>query len=110
VQATCDHIRMIEEGRMVFSGTVDEFDNYILPSTLLVTLLQAPPREELLRMPGVVRVDELGGPRYRIHFSDTRDVSEHLIETAVANGWRITDITMEKSSPDTIFAALSRKI
>ena len=33
VQATCDYIRMIEQGNMVFSGTVEEFDNYIQPNT-----------------------------------------------------------------------------
>ena len=31
VQATCDYIRMIEEGQVVFAGTVEEFDNYIVP-------------------------------------------------------------------------------
>ena len=31
VQATCDHILMIERGKLVFMGTVDEFDNYIVP-------------------------------------------------------------------------------
>ena len=35
VQATCDYIRMIEQGNMVFSGTVEEFDNYIQPNTLV---------------------------------------------------------------------------
>ena len=29
VQATCDHIRMIEQGRLVFAGTVEEFDNIL---------------------------------------------------------------------------------
>ena len=32
VQAVCDHILMIEEGKLVFMGTVDEFDNYIIPN------------------------------------------------------------------------------
>lgn len=45
VQATCDYIRMIEEGQVVFSGTVDEFDNYIVPNTLFVSLIAAPPAE-----------------------------------------------------------------
>lgn len=39
VQATCDYIRMIEEGKLVFEETVDEFDNYILPTTLFVSLV-----------------------------------------------------------------------
>ena len=41
VQAICDYIYMIEQGRLVFNGTIDEFDNYIVPNTLLVTLRAA---------------------------------------------------------------------
>ncbi len=37
VQATCDHIYMIEQGSLVFSGSVDEFDNYIEPNSLLLS-------------------------------------------------------------------------
>ena len=31
VQATCEEIKMIEQGQLVFSGTLDQFDNYIQP-------------------------------------------------------------------------------
>jgi len=109
VQATCDYIRMIEQGRVVFAGTVDEFDNYIVPSTLLVTMISMPPAEELRSIPGVVGVEELGGPKYRLKFSDGQDVKERVVETSVARGWRLTEIFAEKSSLDAIFAELSKK-
>jgi ABC-2 type transport system ATP-binding protein len=109
VQATCDYIRMIEQGRLVFEGTVDEFDNYIVPNTLLVTMISMPPAEELRSIPGVVEVEELGGPKYRLKFSDGQDVKERVVETSVARGWRLTEIFTEKSSLDTIFAELSKK-
>ncbi|MDO6435128.1 ABC transporter ATP-binding protein [Flavitalea sp. BT771] len=109
VQATCDYIRMIEQGRVVFAGTVDEFDNYIVPSTLIVTMISMPPAEELRSIPGVVGVEELGGPKYRLKFSDGQDVKERVVETSVARGWRLTEIFAEKSSLDAIFAELSKK-
>ena len=31
VQATCDKIKMIEHGHMIFSGTMEEFNNYVEP-------------------------------------------------------------------------------
>jgi ABC-2 type transport system ATP-binding protein len=109
VQATCDYIRMIEQGRVVFAGTVDEFDNYIVPSTLIVSMIAMPPAEELRAIPGVTRVEELGGTKYRLTFADAQDVKERLVETSVARGWRLTDIFSEKTSLDTIFAELSKK-
>jgi ABC-2 type transport system ATP-binding protein len=109
VQATCDHIRMIEQGRMVFSGTVEEFDNYIVPNTLIVHLTAMPAVEELERIPGVSGAESLGGTKYRLKFTDGHDVKEKVVETSVARGWRLTEIFAEKSSLDAIFAELSRK-
>lgn len=109
VQATCDYIRMIEEGQVVFSGTVNEFDNYIVPNTLFVSLIAAPPAEMIGEIPGVVAVEELGGSKFRIQFSDALEATERLVEASVTKGWRLVEIRQEKSSLDEIFAELSKK-
>lgn len=109
VQATCDYIRMIEQGRVVFTGTVDEFDNYIVPNTLIVSMIAMPSVDELRTIPGITGIEELGGTKYRLKFSDGQDVKERIIETSVTRGWRLTDIYSEKSSLDAIFAELSKK-
>ena len=109
VQATCDYIRMIEEGQVDFSGTVDEFDNYIVPNTLFVSLIAAPPAEMIGEIPGVVAVEELGGSKFRIQFSDALEATERLVEASVTKGWRLVEIRQEKSSLDEIFAELSKK-
>ena len=109
VQATCDYIRMIEEGQVVFSGTVDEFDNYIVPNTLFVSLIAAPPAEMIWENPGEVAVEELCGSKFRIQFSDALEATERLVEASVTKGWRLVEIRQEKSSLDEIFAELSKK-
>ena len=109
VQATCNYIRMIGQGTLVFSGTVDEFDNYILPNTVFATLVAAPPIEELKQLPGVVGVDELGGSNYRLRFSDSpQEMIERVVQTSVAKDWRLTEVRLEKSSLDDNFAELSK--
>ena len=109
VQATCNYIRMIGQGTLVFSGTVDEFDSYILPNTVFATLVAAPPIEELKQLPGVVDVDELGGSNYRLRFSDSpQEMIERVVQTSVAKDWRLTEVRLEKSSLDDIFAELSK--
>lgn len=109
VQVTCNQIRMIESGKMVFSGTMDEFDNYIKPDSLVV-LMDAPPSESELRaIPGIVSVENLTEKRLRLHFDTTDMITERVIETSVANGWHLQEINLEKSSLDVIFAKLSGK-
>ncbi|WP_164719854.1 ABC transporter ATP-binding protein, partial [Butyricimonas faecihominis] len=86
VQMTCDQIRMIESGHMVFAGTMDEFNNYIKPDSLVV-LMDAPPSENELRaIPGIVGVENLTNKRFRLHFDTMDAISEKVIEASVANG------------------------
>ena len=109
VQAACDHILMIEQGKLVFSGTVDEFDSYIVPNTIYVSMVDAPSTEVLAKIQGVTGVEELGGQRYRLRFNDAQEVMDNLIEESARNHWRISEIRQEKSSLDSIFAELSQK-
>ena len=109
VQALCDDIRMIEQGRVVFAGTVDEFDNYLAPNSAIAILMAMPTRNELLKLPGVIKVEELGGPRYRLFFDRSTDAMEQIVETCVNRGWRLTEINIEKSSLNEVFAELSKK-
>ena len=84
VQMTCDQIRMIESGHMVFAGTMDEFNNYIKPDSLVV-LMDAPPSENELRaIPGIVGVENLTNKRFRLHFDTMDAISEKVIEASVA--------------------------
>lgn len=100
---------MINEGSMIFSGTLDEFDNHIVPNTLVVALVAAPTVEEMLAIPGVSHVEELGGIRYRLSFNDAQDVVERLVETSVHKKWRLIEIALEKNSLETVFAELTKK-
>lgn len=110
VQATCDDIRMIEHGRMVFSGTIREFDNYVVPDSFTVVFAEPPAAEELARIDGVRRVDPTGPGTFRIRFSGDERITERFVAASVANGWRLREITMERSSLDVIFAQLSGKL
>ena len=109
VQATCDYIRMIEEGQVVFAGTVEEFDNYIVPNTIFVSLASAPPVDELKMLSGVEDAVSMGGMDYRINFSDSREAITQIVEASVTRNWQLLEIRMEKSSMDSVFAELSAK-
>ena len=105
----CDYLLMIEQGKLVFSGTVDQFDNYIVPSTIFLQLADAPAPEVLMQVKGVTDVEELGGQRFRISFEDAEGVLERLVEASSRNHWRLMEIRPEKSSLDDIFAVLSKQ-
>jgi ABC-2 type transport system ATP-binding protein len=109
VQALCDHIYMVNNGRMVFSGTMQEFDNYVLPNTLVITLLNAPAADELEKLEAIQQVEAIGLNKFRVQYADSREATEQLIAASTAHGWGIAEIYQEKNSLDRIFAALSVK-
>ena len=109
VQAACDHILMMDHGKMVFSGTVDEFDNYIVPNTIYLSMVTPPSVEVLQEIEGINKVEDLKNGHFRVYFSDAKAVMEQIVERSAANNWQIAEMRMEKSSLDDIFAELSQK-
>ena len=109
VQAICDSIMMIEEGHLVFMGTVEDFDNYITPNSLFVSFVDAPTAEVLGKIEGVQKVEDLGQGKFRVHFADAQETTDAIVKASMANEWRLSEIRVEKSSLDNIFAELTRK-
>ena len=109
VQATCDRIMMIEHGSVVFSGSIDDFDNYIEPDSFVVMLSHAPLEEELLKVAGVTDVKPISeySSRFRVWFDGDRETLSRMVEASVRNGWGLSEIQLEKSSMNDVFAQLS---
>ncbi len=109
VQVLCKEIKMIDSGKIVFSDTMEAFNNYVTPHSMLLVLGNPPAEEALLRLPGVTKVDFLTSHRLRVYFNGTQEVPEQVIETAVLNKWQVREAYPEKSSLDEVFAELSGK-
>lgn len=108
VQATCKEIRMIEGGRMVFADTMEAFNNYIMPNSVLIYLDNPPSMETLSRLPDITSAEPLSDGGVRLHFKGSqKNISGRIIEASISNGWQLSEIMLEKSSLDEIFAQLS---
>lgn len=108
VRALCDYILMINEGQQVFSGTVEEFDNYIISDSLLVTFAYPPTLDELNNISGIKKIIYRGDGSFSIHFDDADDVIDQIVSKSVTNNWHLREIRREKTSMDSIFTELSR--
>ena len=107
IQVLCKEIKMIDSGRIVFSDTMDAFNNYVEPHSVLMQLENPPTALELLQIPGVTKVDFLTERQIRLFFSADQEITERIIAVSVSNGWRLQEISLDKSSLDEIFAQLS---
>ncbi|WP_418991082.1 ABC transporter ATP-binding protein [Alistipes sp.] len=109
VQAICHQIKMIEHGELVFSGTMDEFDNYIEPTSFIVEFGTAPDTETLRGIAPVKSVERLDDHRVRIRFGKDLGVTREYIRQSVLREWDLREISVERSTLDEVFAQLSGK-
>ena len=108
VQAVCNDIKMIDHGKMVFSGTVREFNDYIEPDSLLVSAEAPPALEEFLKIDGISEAENTDHNQIRRFFKGSQEVAESVIEAAVKNKWKLREINIERSSLDDVFAKITR--
>ena len=82
VQSVCDRVALFNRGRIVLSGTVTELAGSVLGGGYVIDVEArgAGVRDRLAAVPGVVRVQPLGGERYRVDCqSDLRaDIARRL--------------------------------
>lgn len=109
VQATCRDIRMIESGKMVFAGSIDDFNNYIQPNSILVQLQSPPATDELKLIAGVTGLEMLSENSFRFFSNNTLESAAAIVDMSVHYGWNLVELVHEKSSLDEIFAQLSNK-
>lgn len=107
VHACCDSIKMIEMGKMVFSGTIDEFNNYITPHSMVMVAENPPTLETLQAIDGVGAVELINAKTIRFHFSGDQKISNAIVLASVKQGWGLNELKFERSSLEEVFATLS---
>jgi len=107
VQLLCRDIKMIESGRIVFSDTMDAFNNYVEPHSMLLHLENPPTADELRQVQGITKVEFLTERQVRLYFSGDQDITERVIAASMQNGWRLREISLDKTALDEIFRQLS---
>lgn len=109
VQATCQDIRMIENGHMVFADTLEAFNNYIEADKLTASFENPPTIEALTAIEEVTAAVYLSPKKVQITFKGTQEVAEKIVAQSVTSNWKLREIQFEKVSLDEIFAQLSKK-
>lgn len=111
VQVLCRDIKMIDGGKIVFSDTIEAFNNYITPHSLVVRLDNAPSMDRLRAVPGISKVDFLTDTQIRVYYNadqhTANEISDALVKTSVEENWQLRELGTDKHALDEIFAHLS---
>ncbi|QEC45321.1 ABC transporter ATP-binding protein [Pseudobacter ginsenosidimutans] len=107
IHLLCREVIMIESGRIIFSDTMDAFNNYLQPHSLLVKFGNPPSITDLMQVKGITKAEFLTDKQARIFFDGDEEIAERVIAAGVSQEWRIREINPEKGLLDDIFKQLS---
>jgi ABC-2 type transport system ATP-binding protein len=106
VQATCNRVQIIHQGRLVFSDSTRGLEQQLNATSLIAAFRSDPDQATLAQLPGVTAVEVLEVGRVRLHYSDT-DPAEALVEMATSHNWRLFELVPERRTLEQIFIELT---
>ena len=116
VEATCNRVLILNEGRIVAQGTTEEINREMRGEVILALTVTGsrPPGSSLAAVEGVRKVlkNEAGAPnRFQLALSVVPDsaVEERVFDWAVAEGYRIVALVPQRLSLEELFSKLTRE-
>jgi ABC-2 type transport system ATP-binding protein len=119
VQATCDRVLIINEGKIVADGTPEQLQQDFHGSDTLSLEIKAPVVDHLNEVGGKLRtLHRVTGTemlshgnsvsRFLVHIEKGADIREEAFRLAVAEGWILLEIQRKSTSLEEVFHKLTR--
>ena len=106
IQAVCSRVMIINAGRVVYDQPM-EAANAKSFDTILVALRKPPESGQLVALKNVTGVETIGEGRFRLRVQQGSDPREAIAESAVRNGWGLTELRAELKTLEEIFVELT---
>ena len=111
VEMVCDHVQIIDKGKLVFNGGIDVLKKHRLGNKLLLGLANAPTKNALEAIAGITEVELLESGMHRLSYSEVQTPSQAImqtiVQTAVHNNWGLYQIAPDQTSLEDVFVQLT---
>ncbi len=107
VEMVCDHVQIIDQGKLVFNGPIEVLKRQRLGNKLLVGLRNMPEASALLKVAGVTEVETVSADLVRVRFNDEANAAEAIVQAAVEQQWGLFQIAPDQTSLEDVFVQLT---
>lgn len=107
VEMVCDHVQIIDKGKLVFNGAIDVLKKQRIGNKLLIAMNKPPKAAELLKIAGVEEAEIVSDQLVRVRFADGATPAEAIVQAAVAKGWGLYQIGPDQTSLEDVFVQLT---
>jgi ABC-2 type transport system ATP-binding protein len=109
VQESCTHVQIIHQGRLILHETIEGLNRHMGTGSLEITTRMPPDHNALLKIPGVLSIEPLGGNKFRVHHSAKTDPAKEIAEFLVTGGFGLEELKPVKKSMEDVFIALTQE-
>lgn len=110
VQESCTHVQIIHQGKLILHESIAGLNQAMNTGSLHVTTRLIPDKNLLSAITGITTIENISDHQLKIYYSTTNDPTRQIIETIIANGWELQELTPVKKSMEDIFIALTQVI
>jgi ABC-2 type transport system ATP-binding protein len=107
VQMTCDHVQIINKGRLVYRDTIDNLNRQSQASSLILGLGDTPAEDQLQALPQVKAVELIGPQRWRLQCDGDAQAAEAIAKAVIESGWGLRELTPEAKTLEQIFVDIT---
>lgn len=107
VQMTCDRVQIINRGQLVFSDNIDNLNQHMQSTSLILGVRRPPVQATLSALPGINEVQILGKNRFRLTHASEENPGETIARQAVEQGWGLFELTPEYQTLEQIFVEIT---
>ena len=107
VQATCDRVQIINQGRLVLSDSIEGLVQRMQTSSLRLRTKNRTNNNILLAIEGIVAVDAIDGDCVQIKHKPEINPAAAIAKMTVEQGWELLELTPERRSLEEIFVDIT---
>ncbi len=111
VQMTCDRVQIINKGQLVFSDSIDNLNQSMRATSLIVQFENKPDDTRLNAIDNVNKIEHLDDNRIRVHFNNapTQQPSpaKQIAIDAANNNWGLLELFPEQKTLEQIFVEIT---
>jgi ABC-2 type transport system ATP-binding protein len=107
VEMVCDHVQIIDQGKLVFNGDIDVLKRQRMGNKLLVGFNHMPEIEAVAKIKGVADAELADDNMMRFRVEDGAMPQESIVKASVRNGWGLYQIAPDQTSLEDVFVQLT---
>ena len=107
VQATCDRVLIINQGRLVLNDSIEGLMQHMQTSVLRMRTRHAPQQDVLLAIDGIQAVDILDDGYVKIQHHPDKNPAPTVAQAAVSRHWDLLELTPQRRSLEEIFVDIT---